>query len=87
MTDAEKTSWSGKAEGDHNHDGSYIKQTELNDAVDTALQAAKDSGEFDGDPGYTPIKGKDYWTEADKAAMVADVIAALPVYNGEVTTA
>lgn len=37
----------------------------------------------DGDDGYTPVKGTDYWTEADKAEMVADVIAALPVYNGE----
>ena len=34
--------------------------------------------------GNTPIKGEDYWTEEDKAEMVADVIAALPVYNGEV---
>ncbi len=41
----------------------------------------------DGKPGadgYTPVKGTDYWTEADKAEMVADVITALPVYNGEV---
>lgn len=41
----------------------------------------------DGNPGadgYTPIKGTDYWTETDKTEMVADVIAALPVYNGEV---
>ena len=34
--------------------------------------------------GYTPVRGTDYWTEADKAEMVRDVIAALPVYNGEV---
>ena len=41
----------------------------------------------DGKPGadgYTPVKGMDYWTEADKAEMVADVISALPKYNGEV---
>lgn len=41
----------------------------------------------DGKPGadgYTPVKGTDYWTEADKAEMIADVISALPVYNGEV---
>ena len=36
--------------------------------------------------GYTPVKGTDYWTEADKADMVADVVAALPVYNGEVVS-
>lgn len=41
----------------------------------------------DGSPGadgYSPIRGVDYWTEADKAEMVADVIASLPVYEGEV---
>lgn len=37
-----------------------------------------------GDSGYTPQKGTDYFTATDKAEMVADVIAALPVYNGEV---
>lgn len=37
-----------------------------------------------GEPGYTPVKGADYYTEADKAEMVASVIASLPVYNGEV---
>ena len=37
-----------------------------------------------GEDGHTPVKGVDYWTEADKTAMVSDVIAALPVYNGEV---
>ena len=42
---------------------------------------------IDGQPGadgYTPVKGIDYWTEADRTQMVADVIAALPVYSGEV---
>lgn len=27
-----------------------------------------------GEDGYTPVKGVDYWTEADKAEMVADVM-------------
>lgn len=36
-----------------------------------------------GADGYTPVKGTDYWTEADKGEMVAEVISALPVYNGE----
>lgn len=38
----------------------------------------------DGAPGYTPQKGVDYYTAADKQEMVNAVIAALPVYNGEV---
>lgn len=37
-----------------------------------------------GKDGYTPVKGKDYFTETDKADMVDEVLAALPVYNGEV---
>lgn len=40
----------------------------------------------DGADGYTPIKGTDYFTEADKAEMVSSVIAALPVYDGSVTS-
>lgn len=38
----------------------------------------------DGKDGYTPVKGKDYYTEADKTEMVNAVVAALPVYDGEV---
>lgn len=40
-----------------------------------------------GQPGYTPVKYLDYWTEADRKSMVNDVLAALPVYNGEVADA
>lgn len=43
----------------------------------------------DGQPGKdgkTPVKGTDYFTEADKAEMVSAVISALPVYNGEVVS-
>ena len=37
-----------------------------------------------GKDGYSPVRGKDYWTEADKAEIVSAVLAALPVYAGEV---
>lgn len=37
-----------------------------------------------GKDGKTPVKGVDYFTEADKAEMVSAVIAALPVYDGSV---
>ena len=39
----------------------------------------------DGEPGpagYTPVKGTDYWTAADKAEIVNDVLAALPAAEG-----
>lgn len=35
-----------------------------------------------GKDGYTPIKGKDYYTEADKTEMVNAVLAALPIWTG-----
>ena len=31
-----------------------------------------------GEPGYTPVKGVDYWTQADQEQIVDDVLAALP---------
>ena len=36
----------------------------------------------DGKDGKTPVKGTDYWTEADKAEIVEDVLAALPAAEG-----
>ena len=35
-----------------------------------------------GAPGKTPVKGTDYWTESDKAKIVADTLAALPKWTG-----
>ena len=35
-----------------------------------------------GDKGDTPVKGTDYWTESDKAEIVADTLAALPKWTG-----
>ena len=43
------------------------------------------TNEKDGVDGYTPVKGKDYFTETDKAEIVSSVIAALPIYDGSVT--
>lgn len=70
----------------------------LTDLVAEALERAKASGIFngtdgldgadgtdgeDGADGYTPLKGVDYYTEADKAEMVQAVLAAMPQYAGE----
>lgn len=35
-----------------------------------------------GAAGKTPVKGTDYWTDADKQEMVTDVLAALPTWEG-----
>lgn len=40
-----------------------------------------------GDKGDKPIKGIDYFTSDDKQEIVNDVIASLPIYNGEVIEA
>ena len=34
------------------------------------------------DIGLKPVKGTDYWTESDKAEIVADTLAALPAWTG-----
>lgn len=52
--------------------------SEVTTAVNTALAQAKASGEFDGENGITPVKGTDYYTEADKTEMVNLVLEALP---------
>lgn len=58
-------------------------------AVNDALAQAKASGEFDGadgkdgedgEDGYTPIKGTDYFTDADKAELIDELAEnAIPV--------
>ena len=50
----------------------------------TDKNGAKTFDVMDGKAGRTPVNGVDYFTEAEKAEMVSAVIAALPVYNGEV---
>ena len=52
----------------------------------TVKNGSKGSKGDPGAAGYTPVKGTDYWTAADRQSMVNDVVAALPKYNGEVVT-
>ena len=61
--------------------GSDGAQGEKGDTGGTGPQGPKgDTGDTgpQGPAGHTPVKGTDYWTAADKAEMVADVLAALP---------
>ena len=50
-----------------------------NQAVNVAnsVRSDADSGAFQGNPGYTPVRGTDYWTEADKAEIKAYVDEAI----------
>lgn len=52
--------------------------------VESSLTAAKESGEFKGDKGDkgdTPVKGTDYFTNNDKAALVNEIVNGLPASN------
>lgn len=49
---------------------SAVSEDKISEAVNAALAQAKASGEFngdDGEDGKTPVKGVDYYTEADKS--------------------
>ena len=54
---------------------------EKGDKGDTGAQGIQG---VQGEPGKTPVRGTDYWTETDREQIVSDVLATLPVYNGEV---
>lgn len=62
---------------EHQDISGKLDASELPTAINTALAQAKASGDFDGADGYTPVRGKDYYTEADKVEMVAMVIESL----------
>ncbi len=54
------------------------------DFTPTQLEGLKGPKGDKGDDGHTPIKGTDYWTTTDQTAIVADVLAALPDWDGMV---
>ena len=49
---------------------------------DVGLKGDKGDTGAAGADGYTPVKGTDYWTAADKAEIVDDTLAALPKWTG-----
>lgn len=51
------------------------------DGKDGATGATGPAG-ADGADGHTPVKGTDYWTEADKQEIISGVLAALPNASG-----
>ena len=54
VTPEEKQAW-----------GNKLEPSELPEIINAALTQAKDSGEFDGKDGYTPVKGVDYFDGKD----------------------
>ena len=49
---------------------------------DVGLKGDKGDTGAPGADGKTPVKGTDYWTESDKAEIVADTLATLPKWTG-----
>ena len=52
------------------------------DTGDTGPQGIQGEAGPAGTDGYTPVKGTDYFTEADKTELVNAVLAALPMWEG-----
>lgn len=59
------------------NDGGKLRQITKEELVKLLAVAGKD-----GLDGKTPVKGTDYFTEADKQELVTDVLNALPIWNG-----
>ena len=56
----------------------------LTSSIDSALMQAKNSGQFNGKDGITPIRGTHYWTDEDKNEIVKTVmekIENIPVFG------
>jgi hypothetical protein len=67
--------------GEQGEPGPRGEQGPKGDKGDTGAPGEPGANGSDGAAGYTPVRGTDYWTPADRAAMVTDVLAALP--NGD----
>jgi hypothetical protein len=83
-TGAAGTSVTVKSVSESTEDGGSNVVTFSDGKTLTVKNGSKGSAGTNGKDGKTPVKGTDYFTEADKAEMVNAVIGALPVYNGEV---
>ena len=64
----------------------FVNMVDESPDISVTVQSAGPPGEAGkpGSDGYTPVRGVDYWTAEDKAEIIAETVAALPVYNGEV---
>lgn len=76
----------------HQDISGLLSRDELSNAVNDALEQAKASGEFDGQPGYTPQKGVDYFdgddyvlTDDDKTEIAEQAAALVEVPDSRCT--
>lgn len=72
-------------------DGTFVvlvEERELDPTLEKKLEEAVASGAFKGDPGETPVKGKDYFTAAEVeeiAKKAAAQVSAVPADSGYVS--
>ena len=74
-------SWTASKTGMPDVPGTNIKGPK-GDAGATGPKGEKGDKGDTGTAGYTPVRGTDYWTAADQQAIVNDVLAALPTWEG-----
>ena len=69
-------------QGEPGETGPQGPQGEIGPRGPQGIQGIQGEKGDTGAAGYTPVKGTDYYTAADKTEMVSAVIAALPTWNG-----
>lgn len=62
---------------EHQDISGKLDADKLPEAVNDALTQAKNSGIFNGEDGYSPVRGTDYWTSADIAEIKSYVDEAI----------
>lgn len=84
LTDEQKESLRGPqgVKGEKGDPGATGPQGPQGEKGDTGPQGPQGDKGDTGPAGHTPVKGTDYYTEADKAEMVDLVLAALPAAEG-----
>lgn len=66
----------------HSWDGTVLTVTSASGTTSADLKGEKGEPGQNGADGKTPVKGEDYFTEADKQSFVNDVLAAIPTWTG-----
>lgn len=60
----------------------FVQNADTNAYLEGRFEEIEGKISSGGKDGYTPVRGTDYWTEADKEEIVQDVLAALPTWTG-----
>lgn len=66
----------------HSWNGTVLTVTSASGTSSANLKGERGEKGAAGADGYTPVKGTDYFTDADKQELVSNVLAALPIWNG-----